>query len=297
MLQERDISLLIDTDDPAAVFNEVRIIVSMMFKDYNFAKIQETFQDIRRLFGGKYPGYKPCNTMYHDLKHTMETLLAMVRLMHGAYVKGVVLGEEYITLGIISALMHDTGYIQRNDDTIGTGGKYTKIHVNRSIDFIKRYFERKRCSSDGYMICKNNILCTGIYPEIDKIEFLTKENKIIGMMLGSADLLGQMSSRTYLEKLPLLYLEFREAQINDYKDELDLLKGTIEFYEKTKRRLKEKFMGVNNYVRYHFKERWNIDRDLYQEAIKKNIAYLKNLLENHPRDYRSYLRRRPTFMT
>jgi hypothetical protein len=44
-------------------------------------------------------------------------------------------------------------------------------------------------------------------------------------------------------------------------------------------------------MRFHFKVRWNLGRDLYMEAIEKNINYLKFLLENHRKDYRRYLRR------
>ena len=42
---------------------------------------------------------------------------------------------------------------------------------------------------------------------------------------------------------------------------------------------------------YHFKERWNIDKDLYMDSIEKNIKYLQYILENHEKDYRDYLRR------
>jgi hypothetical protein len=44
-------------------------------------------------------------------------------------------------------------------------------------------------------------------------------------------------------------------------------------------------------MRYHFKVRWNLDRDLYMEAIENNIHYLKLILENHEKDYRDYLKR------
>ncbi len=292
MSPQKSLSMLIDADDPIEVFNEVRIILSMMYRDFDFTMIQGTFEDILRLFRGEYPGYKACNTIYHDLRHTMDTVVAISRLMHGAFVEGTDLGKEYVSLGIISALMHDTGYIQRSDDMVGTGAKYTIIHIARSIDFMKQYFKEKGYSKNAYKICKNNILCTGINPEISRISFVSSENKITGMMLGTADLLGQMSSRTYLERLPFLYLEFREAFIDEYEDELDLLRKTIDFYELTLRRMREEFEGVNRYVRLHFKARWNIDKDLYMEAIEKNISYLKRILEEHPHDYKTHLRRR-----
>jgi 5'(3')-deoxyribonucleotidase len=59
----------------------------------------------------------------------------------------------------------------------------------------------------------------------------------------------------------------------------------------TKKRLAIELGGVNEYMRYHFKARWNVDRDLYMEAIDKNISYLKFIIKNHQKDYRDYLRR------
>ena len=41
----------------------------------------------------------------------------------------------------------------------------------------------------------------------------------------------------------------------------------------------------------HFKDRWGIDRDLYRLAIEQNIRYLQHLIENHPHDYRTLLKR------
>ena len=108
-------------------------------------------------------------------------------------------------------------------------------------------------------------------------------------MLGTADLLGQMADRAYLEKLLYLYREFQEGGIKGYESELDLLKKTTGFWAMTKKRFGEELSSVNEYVRSHFKARWNIDRDLYMEAIERSIAYLEFVLEHHESDYRDYL--------
>jgi hypothetical protein len=110
-------------------------------------------------------------------------------------------------------------------------------------------------------------------------------------MLGTADLLGQMADRTYLEKLLFLFYEFREGGVRGYDNELDLLKKTIDFYTIIRKRFASELDSVNEYMRYHFKVRWNLDRDLYMEAIENNIHYLKLILENHEKDYRDYLKR------
>ena len=110
-------------------------------------------------------------------------------------------------------------------------------------------------------------------------------------MLGTSDLLGQMADRTYLEKLLFLFLEMQEAKIQDFDDEFDLLKKTLEFYELTKDRFANEMDGVNSFMRDHFKTRWDIDKDLYLEAVENQMKYLKSILENNAADYRAKLRR------
>jgi hypothetical protein len=46
-------------------------------------------------------------------------------------------------------------------------------------------------------------------------------------------------------------------------------------------------------MHYHFKARWNQDRDLYMEAIENHINYLGFILEHHEEDYREHLKRMP----
>ncbi len=44
-------------------------------------------------------------------------------------------------------------------------------------------------------------------------------------------------------------------------------------------------------MRYHFKARFDLDRDLYAEAVKKNMTYLSHILEKYMKAYRDHLRR------
>ena len=76
-----------------------------------------------------------------------------------------------------------------------------------------------------------------------------------------------------------------------YDNELDLLKKTIDFYAMARKRFARELDSMDGYMPYHFTARWNLDRDLYVQAIEKNISYLKFLLQNHEKDYRDYLRR------
>jgi hypothetical protein len=79
---------LVNMENPESVMGEVESIVRLMHPDFDFGPVRTTFDDILNLFSGKYPGYCRCNTMYHDLKHTTDCLMAMTRLLHGSWTQG-----------------------------------------------------------------------------------------------------------------------------------------------------------------------------------------------------------------
>ena len=271
------------------IIEEVRNIVLLIFPDYDFFKIKAVYRDILNLFNGRFIGYRECNTYYHDLKHTEDCILEMARLIHGACINGIKFSPRSIELGLISACMHDTGYIQTADDISGTGAKYTLTHVERSIDFIEKYFSLEKYSSDDFIFCKNCLLCTEPSLTIGDIQFQCVENELMGKILGAADLIGQMADSTYLEKLPLLFLEFQEGGVTGFETEFNLLQKTPSFWEFTKDRIKTELDNVDQYLRDHFWVRWGIDRDLDREAIEQNIACLHYIVDNYPNDYRRYL--------
>jgi hypothetical protein len=283
---------LVNVDDPFAVLDEVKIIMGMIFQECDFRPLEGPFKDTLRLFRGDYPGYRKCNTHYHDLKHTTDTLLAMAGLIHGAIICGEGFSDRNINLGLVCALFHDTGYIQKSDDLSGTGAKYTPIHISRSIEFMHTYLAEngyfsKEDLSDGSDILR----CTGLNTRLEDIHFSSGQVEMLGKILGTADLMGQMADRRYLEKLLFLFREFREAGVGGFETELDLLNDTVHFNKITKERFAGELGGVNRFMRFHFKRRWNIDRDLYAESIDRKIEYLKIVLKDHREDYRVYLRR------
>lgn len=283
---------LVDSSRPDSVLEEVCITVSMMSISIDTRPIQSAHRDVVRIFRGEYPGYKACNTLYHDLEHTMDTLLALVRLMHGAYASGRSLDPESIALGLITALMHDIGYIQQEGDEVGTGAKYTYTHVIRGADFMKKHLPGRGLSPEQILVCRNMIRYTDPEANVEKLENETDDQEIVGNMLGVADLLGQMASRIYLEKLLFLYCEFEEAVISEFQDERDLLRKTLTYYETTRERIRHDLNGVDCFARPHFRTRWDIDHDLYAEAIDRNLAYLQHILEDPEQNYYKYLRRR-----
>lgn len=285
------LSLLVDMEDPQSVFEEVKTIILMMYSEFDFEALNRVFKDVLRLFNGEYPGYQKCNTEYHNLKHSTDAFLAMARLIHGAFLSGENLSRKDTNLGLVCALMHDTGYIQTLHDDYGTGAKYTRIDTNRSIAFMSKYLADNKFPEEDFKNYRHVLKGTSLDAKLSKIKFESPEIELLCKMTGTADLMGQMADRTYLEKLLFLFYEFRQGGIGGYDTELELLNKTSDFYAMAEARLIKELDDVKKYMPFHFKARWNHDRDLYMEAIEKHMAYLKFTMKNHEKEYRDYLRR------
>jgi hypothetical protein len=283
---------LIDMTKPRVVLDEVREIYFSVYSRGHFHLIEDAFKSARRLYQGQHEGYTECNTNFHDFQHTMDCFMAMARLIHGAEVSGSHFDGKDAALGLIAAIMHDTGYIPQEGEVGGTGARFSRTHVFRSSKFLKKYFAANNFSEEDYRFGNACIQCTGINMNMEVIPFVSEENRILGQMLGTADLLGQMANRTYLERLLLLYREFKEARFSHFEDELDLLKKTRDFYRNTREMLATDLGGVEKYMEAHFKSRWEIKGDLYRESIEKQLNYLDGILLDREEDYLKYLKRR-----
>ena len=286
-------SELINMESPEDVFDEVKKIVLTILPQFDFVPVDLTFRNVLRLFQGLYPGYRACDTNYHNLKHTTDTFLSMARIIHGATITNLHFSEKSVALGLVSALLHDSGYILTLDDE-GPGARYTLVHISRSIKFMEKYFETGDFSKEDFTFCRAILNCTGLDVKIDAIQFESQENANLGKMLGTADLLGQMADRTYLEKLAFLYDEFKIANIKELGTELDFLRDTPKFVDMSMNRFKYELGDIIRYMHYHFRARWGIDKDLYISHIENTIEYLKYILEHHPGDHRRHLRRTGT---
>jgi hypothetical protein len=289
--RQTQLANILDIEDHNAVVEEIRTIVTLIFSQFDFSIFNHAYGDIVRLFRGEYPGYRQSNVYYHDLSHTLSVTLAIARLMHGAVEAEYSLTDKDFNMGLISGLMHDTGYIQQIDDTEGTGAKYTLTHIDRSIKFIEEYYQNDPIFRDDLHAFRDILPCTGFNTKVMEIRFANGTVELLGKMLGTADLLGQMADRYYLEKLLDLYYEFVEGGITTFKSQLDLLDNTQTFYQMTRKRFSEEFGDVYRFARYHFQKRWGIDKDLYIKSIENNLEYLQYVLTHYRNDYRNRFHR------
>jgi hypothetical protein len=157
-----------------------------------------------------------------------------------------------LELGLIAVFLHESGYIRKKGDRSGTGAKYTFRHISRSIDFARRYLSCLGYREQDLMRVEHMIKCTGVKPKLEQINFTSEGCHLLGYALGTADLLSQMADPGYLNKLPLLFLEFQEAynyegpeqlqemEIQPFKSGEDLIQNTPFFFKKVvQKRLEE----------------------------------------------------------
>jgi len=144
MVQRRndyDVTNSVRTTDVSAVAAEVRGIYTRLYGKSGSAGLDQTFRDFAALYRGEFPGYRACDTGYHDIQHVLDVTLAMARLLDGYKRAGrEPLDERMFRLGVILALYHDAGYIRRrNDSRHRNGAEYTLTHVSRSARFLRAY--------------------------------------------------------------------------------------------------------------------------------------------------------------
>jgi hypothetical protein len=268
---------LTDTNSPAETLAEIKNILLLVAPSSDPSPIEKIFEDIIRLFNGEFPGYKASNTQYHNLEHTCSSTLASARLIHGLHVQGQVFSQRLVQLCLIGTLFHDTGLIQTEEEVEGTGAQHTIGHEDRSIALMEIHLAENGYSQKDIRDCGHIIKCTEISFPMEEIPFDSEEVWNMGKIVGTADLIAQMADRNYQEKLPLLFMELQESGVQGFETPLELFSKTEEFYRKVARkRMRNELEGVSASALYHFRERWKIDKNLYEESIKYNIRCMKD---------------------
>jgi hypothetical protein len=267
---------LIDTDSPAETLAEIKNILLLIDQAPDWSPIERIYGDIVRLFRGEFPGYRASNTGYHNLEHSCSVTLAAARLIHGLHVQGQVFSPRLVRLCLIATLFHDTGLIQTEDELEGSGAQYTTGHEDRAIAAMRKYLAENGYSPEDIRDCGHMIKCTELFFPMAEIPFTSEEVGTMGKVVGTADLIAQMADRNYQEKLPLLFMEYQEAGLEGFESPLELFRKTEEFYRKVARkRMSGVLGGIFAAARHHFRERWQIDRNLYEESIKYNIRRMR----------------------
>jgi len=282
-----DVSSKFNTTDPKVVNDEIDRIYLDLYPYAPTSLLDNAFRDLTRLYRGEYPGYHPCDTAYHDVQHVLDVTLAMARLIDGyerARIGAEPFGDSLFRLGVITALFHDVGYVRElNDRAHKNGAAYTRTHVSRGSLFLKDYLPRIGMPEMAD-IAAELIHFTGYETPVAKIKVPSPIYKLLGSMLGSADIIAQMADRCYLEKCrDRLYPEFVAGGLTTkrtpegveqvvFASGEDLVIKTPLFYEGASKRLNDELGGCHRYAQTHFG-----GQHLYLEELGKNINFAQEL--------------------
>jgi hypothetical protein len=289
-LNQNDVSNRVDVEDPSRVRDAVLALFAARYPGTDLAPLARAFDDVGALFEGSFPGYLACDTLYHDVRHTLDMSLAMARLIDGherSCAADDRLGPRRAMLGVLVALLHDSGYLKRASEShVENGAVFTKVHVSRSADFISSYLPQLGFGAEAPLAARL-VHFTGYEMDIDDIRVDEPKDRMLGCLVGTADLIGQMSDRMYLEKCrAFLYREFvwaniaRETlsdgrEVVRYSSPEDLIIKTPGFYEYVARtRMERKLGGVDRFAAAHFD-----GPNLYQSEIDRNMSFLRQVIE------------------
>jgi hypothetical protein len=219
----------------------VNRVVREAFGDAQSALCDDLVKFSLELFHGNTSRFQPCDTAFHDFDHTMHATAAVADLL-GAHRHNPVIAsltQRDWELAIAAIVFHDTGYLKQRGDIDGSGAKYSSIHVGRSCFNAWDLLPGFGFANDELRQIQHAICATGISVRMEQIPFRDTREWLIGAIVATGDMLGQMAAEDYPERLAGLYLEFREATafsrlkatgLAMYRSLLDLLSSTEKFY-------------------------------------------------------------------
>jgi len=184
---------------------------------------------------------------------------------------GAPLSPTLYSVGVVSALFHDVGYLRRRGDRRHAhGAEYTLTHVGRSARFVSEYL--RGIGLARYAPAAAAIVhYTGHERPAESIRIDGALPRRIGQMLGTADLIAQMSDRCYLEKRrDRLYAELVAGGVAGrlIRSAGELVRRTHDFHLRALRRLDLQLARAYEYAERHFG-----GQNLYLEAMQNNARH------------------------
>jgi len=300
-----DVTNTVQVSSTHAVHAAVAALVRPMWPDAPHAELASAFEHFEQLFAGRFPGYFGVDTVYHDRQHTLDITLALARMLVGYECQAEAadrLGGERAVAGLVIALFHDVGYLRRvgEDEASRNGAEFTRTHVSRGARFLAEYLPNTTLAA-WVPVATEIVHFTGYEVPFPQIEVSDPRDVKLGHMIGTADMIAQMSDRCYLEKCrDRLYAEFVLGGVAlpiaanggrqvKYASGLDLLRQTPEFVAEVRaKRLDGEFGAAYRYLEPLF-----AGRNPYVEAIDRNVDYLRQILRSE--NWRLLRRNPPIF--
>jgi HD superfamily phosphodiesterase len=265
---------------------QIELIFEGIRREYSKseARLRTLFADVVALFAGQWPAYEACLTGYHNLGHSLDVTLAVVRMTIGWNMqeREKPLPAQLFRAGVAAALFHDSGYLKDRGDTEGRGGKYSFSHVDRSVRLAVEYLTRSHWPAESKALVKQLILPTAFLSEHQPaVQLGDSPADLMARIVSTADLIAQMADVDYLSKIHGLYEEFAEAYRFENTEELmskgvkiyssaqEILDNTLTFYENYVLPRLESLGRMDRYLTVFFAD----GRNPYQENIAANISY------------------------
>jgi hypothetical protein len=297
-----DVTNSVQVSSPRAVLAAIEALYRPTWPELSLEPLRRAFAHFEQLFAGKVEGFHGVDTVYHDRQHTLDITLALARLLVGyerQRDEPARLGGTRATVGLITGLFHDVGYLRRTDDLESqNGAEFTRTHVARGARFLQEYLPALGFSA-WVPIASEIIHFTGYEVPFERIAERVADSRdiVVGHLLGTADMIAQMADRCYLEKCrDRLYAEFvlggvalpfsdGNRQVK-YASGLDLLRQTPDFVTDVRNNRLDGTFGAA----YRYLEILYGGRNPYLEAIDRNVEYLRQILRS---ENWQLLRRRP----
>ena len=279
-MDNKHISNLFEGRLTGSPLDEILTIVERICPKTDLNLIREVHNDLATFFAGSHPDFQKNNLPYHNLRHSQSVVLATIRLFDGLHWNCTPITADMLLRGLLAAYFHDTGMLLIEGDPAHSGTEYMADHEARSILFLQHYAARKGLDTDIPRDCATIINYTDLYGDPSTLEFHNHEIQLVGQIVGAADILAQMADRYYLECLPLLFNEMHAGGMSRHDSALELMEHTANFYHTVVlKRLHTTFSPTSSAMQTHFRERYNIDRNLYIENIDKNVLYLNRIIK------------------
>ena len=284
-----DVTDRVRISHPYDVADEVKRILAARYPGIELQPLDHAVATFGQLYAGWLPGYVGCDTWYHDAQHSLDCALAMARLLDGherSVGESQRLGPRRALLGIVIALFHDSGYIRHSSDQAGNGAEFTLTHVERSAGFLRSYLPAIGFGEEAELASRV-VHFTGYEIALERIQVSHPLDRMLGFLLGTADVLAQTADRCYLEKCrDFLYREFeccglagaavagKPAPI--YRSVEELLEKTPDYnHELWQERLDGYFGGVHRYLEAHFG-----GSNPYRDSVEANLLRIGAMIRH-----------------
>ena len=269
-----------DAGRSSIVLPEILSLCVAAWPTIDLSAFKESYQHVTDFFRGESPDFNKNILPYHNLRHTRIVTLATARLFHGLHLSGTQIFAAAVEKGLLCALFHDTGMLElRMERHPFIDKKNTITHERRSAQLMRTYIGVIGLPIYYSLECEDIINHTNLAIKPNVIS-CSNESKLIGQVVGSADIIAQMADRYYLECLSSLFYEMQKDNKTQFSTLQEMMSNTTEFYELIKDRLQNQLGGVYHSLQHHFKKTLQVDRNVYMDQIDANIDYLNKIIDH-----------------